>query len=37
LAEERGLPAEAIADLWEKLVEASIAYEGGHWDSLKGG
>ncbi|MDP1026808.1 chorismate mutase [Sphingomonas sp. KR1UV-12] len=22
-----GLPADAIADLWERLVEASIAYE----------
>lgn len=36
LAEERGLPAVIIADLWEQLVEASIAYEGAHWDGLKG-
>ncbi|HEX7873124.1 MAG TPA: chorismate mutase [Sphingobium sp.] len=36
LAQERGLPADALADLWEALVETSIAYEGGHWDSLKG-
>jgi isochorismate pyruvate lyase len=27
LAEERGLPGDAIAALWEQLVEASIAYE----------
>jgi isochorismate pyruvate lyase len=26
-AERLGLPADAIADLWERLVEASIAYE----------
>ncbi|HEX7855450.1 MAG TPA: chorismate mutase [Sphingobium sp.] len=36
LAEAAGLPAEAIADLWERLVETSITYEGAHWDSLKG-
>ena len=26
-AEARGLPGDAIADLWDRLVEASIAYE----------
>ena len=26
-AEAAGLPGETIADLWERLVEASIAYE----------
>jgi isochorismate pyruvate lyase len=26
-AEANGLPADAIADLWERLVEVSIAYE----------
>lgn len=26
-AEARGLPPQAIADVWERLVEASIAYE----------
>lgn len=26
-AAERGLPADAIAGIWERLVEASIAYE----------
>jgi isochorismate pyruvate lyase len=36
LAEERGLPADALAALWERLVEDSITYETQHWDSLKG-
>jgi len=26
-AEKAGLPADAVAELWERLVEASIAYE----------
>lgn len=26
-AEDAGLPGDAIADLWDRLVEASIAYE----------
>lgn len=30
-----GLPREAIADLWERLVEASIAYEFTEWDRLR--
>ena len=30
-----GLPREAIADLWERLVEASIAYELAEWDRLR--
>ncbi len=33
-AESRGLPADAIAELWDRLVEASIAYELDHWDGL---
>src|SRR6218665_3290415 len=33
LADELGLPAEVIADLWERLVEGSIAYELSAWDS----
>lgn len=36
LAEEAGLPADDVADLWERLVETSIAYEAAHWDALKG-
>lgn len=31
----RGLPADAIADIWDRLVEASIAYEFGEWDRLR--
>lgn len=34
-AEARGVPADAVADLWERLVEASITYEGAHWDALR--
>ncbi|GGD92238.1 chorismate mutase [Tsuneonella deserti] len=30
-----GLPREAIAELWERLVEASIAYEFDEWDRLR--
>lgn len=35
-AEERGLPADLIAELWESLVEGSIAYELSHWDADHG-
>lgn len=31
-AERLGLPGEVIADLWEQLVEASIAYELASFD-----
>jgi isochorismate pyruvate lyase len=34
-AAQAGLPREAIADLWERLVEASIAYELIEWDRLR--
>jgi isochorismate pyruvate lyase len=34
-AAEAGLPREAIADLWDRLVEASIAYEFVEWDRLR--
>lgn len=33
-AEARGLPADGIADIWERLVETSIAYELVEWDRL---
>ena len=33
--EARGLPAKAIGELWEALVEASIAYEFVEWDRLR--
>jgi isochorismate pyruvate lyase len=32
-AQASGLPARAIADLWDGLVEASIAYELQQWDT----
>lgn len=36
MAAAHGLPADAIADIWDRLVEASIAYELAEWDRLKG-
>jgi isochorismate pyruvate lyase len=35
-AEARGLPADAIGAIWDRLVEASIAYELIEWDRLRG-
>ena len=35
-AQDLGLPATAIAEIWDRLVEASISYEMTHWDSLRG-
>ena len=34
-AAARGLPAGEIADMWERLVETSIAYELVEWDRLR--
>ncbi|MFN3451841.1 MAG: chorismate mutase [Sphingorhabdus sp.] len=31
-AREAGIPVEVVGDLWELLVEASIAYELEQWD-----
>ncbi|MEH3035834.1 MAG: chorismate mutase [Sphingomonas adhaesiva] len=36
-AEAQGLPGEVIADLWERLVEASIAYELASFDERASG
>jgi isochorismate pyruvate lyase len=36
-ARSRGLPAEAITELWDRLVEASIDYELAEWDRLRVG
>ncbi len=36
-AQARGIPADVIGDLWERLVEGSIAYEFAEWDSLRTG
>ncbi|MDJ0641340.1 MAG: chorismate mutase [Erythrobacter sp.] len=35
-AEARGLPGDLVADLWERLVEGSIAYEFVEWDRIRG-
>ncbi|WP_420141554.1 chorismate mutase [Sphingomonas sp.] len=35
-AERLGLPRQAIEQLWETLVEASIAYEAERFDALRG-
>ncbi|QFT77791.1 chorismate mutase [Erythrobacter sp. THAF29] len=35
-AKARGIPGEVVADLWERLVEGSIAYEFEKWDRLRG-
>lgn len=34
-AEERALPGDVIEDIWERLVEGSIAYELIEWDRLR--
>ena len=34
-AEERSLPAEDLAQIWDRLVESSIAYELAEWDRLR--
>jgi isochorismate pyruvate lyase len=34
-AETQGIPADVIADIWERLVEGSIAYEFGEWDRTR--
>ncbi|MFA7587466.1 MAG: chorismate mutase [Novosphingobium sp.] len=36
LASELGIPAGLVAQLWEQLVEASIAYELEAWDVQRG-
>ena len=36
-AERMGAPVDVAADLWDGLVEASIAYEMDHYDRLHGG
>lgn len=34
-AEKRGIPGDVIAELWERLVEGSIAYEFDVWDKTR--
>ena len=35
-AEARNIPGEVIGDIWERLVEGSIAYEFNEWDKTRG-
>lgn len=35
-AQAHGIPADVIADIWERLVEGSIAYEFTEWDRIRG-
>ncbi len=35
-AESHGIPADVVGDIWERLVEGSIAYELGEWDRVRG-
>jgi isochorismate pyruvate lyase len=35
-AEAQGIPGDVVADIWERLVEGSIAYEFGEWDRVRG-
>lgn len=34
-AEACSIPGDVIGDIWERLVEGSIAYEFGEWDSIR--
>ncbi|MFZ1741528.1 MAG: chorismate mutase [Pontixanthobacter sp.] len=35
LASNAGLPANVIEDIWNRLVESSIAYELAEWDRIR--
>jgi isochorismate pyruvate lyase len=35
-AEALGIPAGVVEDIWERLVEGSIAYEFTEWDRIRG-
>lgn len=34
-AEARGIPGDVVGDIWERLVEGSIAYEFTEWDRVR--
>jgi isochorismate pyruvate lyase len=34
-AEAQGVPGDVVADIWERLVEGSIAYEFTEWDRIQ--
>ncbi len=35
-AEKTGMPTDALADIWDALIEASIAFELEAWDKRRG-
>ena len=35
-ADALGIPGDVVADIWERLVEGSIAYEFAEWDKVRG-
>lgn len=35
MAVELGIPADVVTDIWERLVEGSIAYELAAWDGRR--
>ncbi len=35
-AEARNIPGKGLGDIWERLVEGSIAYEFDEWDKTRG-
>ncbi len=34
-AEAQGIPGDVVADIWERLVEGSIAFEFAEWDRIR--
>jgi isochorismate pyruvate lyase len=34
-AEAHSIPAQVVGDIWERLVEGSIAYEFAEWDRIR--
>ncbi|MCR9179712.1 chorismate mutase [Erythrobacter sanguineus] len=34
-AEAQGIPGNVVGDIWERLVEGSIAYEFTEWDRIR--
>lgn len=34
-AEAQGIPGDVVGDIWERLVEGSIAYELAEWDRIR--
>ncbi|WP_017664013.1 chorismate mutase [Porphyrobacter sp. AAP82] len=34
-AQAHGIPGDVVGDIWERLVEGSIAYEFNEWDRIR--